>query len=715
MHRLLRRQLRKHLGVEDKVPVELEAFMAAVDAAYADSDSDRAILERSLELSSKELSDAQIEATEARHRLTDAIESTSEGFAFYDAEDRLVLCNSQYRRLLYPGEQVDLEPGISFEEVLRRATERGFIEHGSVGIEDYIRARIERHRNPGEPFLQQRADGRWLQISERRTQGGGTVAVYSDLTELKRREEEVATARDEAMQATQAKSQFLANMSHELRTPLNAIIGITEMLQEDAEDLGYEDFIEPLERISKAGKHLLYLINEILDLSKIEAGKVELHLEDFDVETLVQEVVTTAQPLAEKNGNRLKVQCDGKPGRMHADLTRVRQVVFNLLSNACKFTNDGEVTVLIARERHDGSDWLKLSVEDTGIGMSPDQVAKLFQEFRQADASTTKKYGGTGLGLAISQRLCTLMGGDIKVESKLGEGTTFTARLPADVGEKAAEPRAKAAVVKQMPGEKAASPVRAGKRTKIVLVVDDDPTVHELMRRFLAKEGFDVVTASDGEEGLKLARELKPALITLDVIMPGLDGWSVLSELQSDPELSAIPVVMLTILDEQNKGYALGAADYMTKPIDRGYLRTILRKYRSDDGARQVLVVDDDGATREMLRRMLVNEGWQVIDAENGRDALDRLTKIWPDLILLDLMMPEMDGFEFLAALREKESLNHIPVVVVTAADLSEEDHRRLCGGVQHVLQKAGYACDDLLTEIRDVVVECVGKDASHG
>ena len=674
-----------------------------------------------LERMIRERRQAEEALNRAQTRLLDAIEAISEAFTLYDADDRLVICNSKYREL-QAGLDVAIEPGTPYEKLIRKFAESGVIADAHGRIEPWVADRVEKHRNPSAPYEQQRTDGRWLKISERRTQEGGIVGVFTDITELKRREaqleelvDSLAQARDEAMQATQTKSQFLANMSHELRTPLNAVIGITEMLQEDAEDLGQDDFIEPLQRISKAGKHLLLLINEVLDLSKIEAGKLEFHLEDFDIPAMVRDVAGTAQPLAEENGNRLTVRCPDDLGSMRADLTRVRQVVLNLLSNACKFTKNGEVTVEAARQRAEEEDWVTFAVSDTGIGMTPEQLDKLFKEFSQADSSITRDYGGTGLGLAISQRLCHMMGGDIGVESAPSVGTTFTVRLPAQVDEKIGAYAEDFAAGEESPVSDAAADVGARVASNTVLVVDDDPTACDLMRRFLAKEGFDVVTAKDGEEGLRLARKLTPSLITLDVLMPGLDGWSVLQQLQSDPQLAAIPVVMLTILDEKNKGYALGASDFVTKPIDRERLRTLLAKYRSDKAGQRVLLVEDHEATRKFLRRMLIGEGCQVTEAENGRVALERLADIRPDLILLDLIMPEMDGFEFLAELRKTPASREIPVVVVTAADLTEEDHRRLNVGVKRVLNKAAYSRDELLEELRDLVAHYAGREGASG
>jgi len=497
--------------------------------------------------------------------------------------------------------------------------------------------------------------------------------------------------------ASHHKSQFVANMSHELRTPLNAIIGYSEMLQEEAEDLGQEEFLPDLRHIHVAGKHLLSLINDILDLSKIEAGKMELYLEQFDVATMVRDTVATIQPLVEQNANSLQIDCQDDQIAMHADLTKIRQALFNLLSNACKFTDQGTITLNVSEESINGSPWLRFRVSDTGIGMTPEQMDKLFQAFSQADASTTREYGGTGLGLAISRKFCQMMGGDITVESVFGEGSTFTIRLPAEVHElKATQPLRE----EEMPAR--VTPVPEGALT--VLVIDDDPAVRDLMQRFLSKEGLRVVVAADGKEGLRLARELRPDAITLDVLMPGMDGWAVLTALKDDPALTEIPVIMITIVDEKQAGFALGVADYLTKPIDWKRLTAILQNYEPAGATRRVLVVEDDARMRKILRTRLEKQGWTVIESENGRDALERMAEGLPDLILLDLMMPEMDGFQFVDQVRTRKGWRSIPIIVLTAKDLNEEDRRRLNGYVEGILQKGTYKPEELLREVRDAV-----------
>jgi signal transduction histidine kinase/CheY-like chemotaxis protein len=507
--------------------------------------------------------------------------------------------------------------------------------------------------------------------------------------------------------ASRHKSQFLANMSHELRTPLNAIIGVSEMLLEDAQAAAQPDQIEAHERILRAGRHLLALINDILDLSKIEAGKLELSLESVALVPLVEDVLATIRPLAAKNGNKVDVECPADAGVIRADPTRLRQALLNLASNASKFTERGRIRVTVTRQPDDlGRDWVSMAVSDTGIGMTAEQMGRLFEEFTQADASTTRRYGGTGLGLAISRRLCRLMGGDITVASTPGQGSTFTIRLPADA-------RAGHALLAEPAPRPIASPPRPEAPAGVsspVLVIDDDETVRDLMDRFLVKEGFSVITAASGIEGLRRAREAHPAAITLDVMMPDLDGWTVLAALKGDPALADIPVILVTIVDEKARGFALGATDYMVKPIDRERLASVLRTLCGDRPAPHALVVEDDETTRSVIRQTLERAGWSVAEAEHGRWGLDRVAERRPDVIVLDLMMPEMNGFDFLDALRGNPEWRGIPVLVLTAMDLTTEDRQRLNGEVERILQKGASAREQLLDEVGRVLASVVAR-----
>ncbi len=512
---------------------------------------------------------------------------------------------------------------------------------------------------------------------------------------------QLAQAKAEAEAANESKSLFLANMSHELRTPLNAIIGYSELLVEEAQDAGDEAVVPDLKKIHTAGKHLLGLINEVLDLSKIEAGKMEVYLEDFDVAALIEGVAGTVKPLTDKKGNTLVVDA-GDLGSMHSDVTKVRQMLFNLLSNASKFTGHGEIR-LLARREHDGErDWMVFAVEDTGIGMTAEQQARVFQPFSQADASTSRKYGGTGLGLAITRSFAQMLGGEITLRSAAGVGTAFTLRIPADADESTSAADGEADNAAAGPGAAADGTAADGApavREELVLVIDDEPAACEMFNRMLAREGVRCRAALDGESGLQLARELRPDLIMLDVLMPSTDGWAVLSRLKADPELAGIPVIMVSVTGNQAMGVALGASDFLVKPVDRDRLvRTLDKHLRS--GERSILLVEDDATTRSMLRRLLERQGWSVSEAGNGREGLERVRASRPSLVLLDLMMPEMDGFAFIEALHAQGDAS-LPVVVLTAKELTRAEQQRLAGHVQNVIEKGSYTQAQLEQEVR--------------
>jgi len=539
------------------------------------------------------------------------------------------------------------------------------------------------------------------------------VQLNEDLErKVAERTAELEVAYQQAVEANAAKSTFLANMSHELRTPLNAIIGYSEILMEEAEDLGQEEYLPDLEKIRSSGKHLLSLINDILDLSKIEAGKMDVYLEDFNVREMVDDVTSTIAPLADKNGNALKVECDPAIGDMHGDLTKLRQSLFNLLSNACKFTDKGTVTVRVLRQ---GQESIVFDVIDTGIGMTPEQAEAVFGEFQQADSSTTREYGGTGLGLAISRNFCELLGGSLTVESEVGKGSTFTITMPAHATDPASVEAAVEVAIAEAETitDESASDVEPGART--ILVIDDDETVRDLLSRFLTRNGFNVVTAVDGDEGLKLARQVKPDAITVDVLMPKVDGWAVLRTLKEDEETADIPVIVISIVDDRNMGFALGAAEYLTKPVDRDKLLNVLSRLCPDGKKHRILIVEDESETREMMRRMVDRESWDTSEAANGIEGLAQLEKEAPDVILLDLMMPQMDGFQFLAKIRENDEWASIPVVVVTAKSLTAEDRNFLDGRVNRLVQKGEEDLKGLLTVLNDALpmdtVSTVTKD----
>ena len=486
--------------------------------------------------------------------------------------------------------------------------------------------------------------------------------------------------------ASQHKSAFLANMSHELRTPLNAVIGYSEMLQEIAEDDGLDQLLPDLTKIRDAGRHLLNLINDILDLSKIEAGKMDLYLEEVDLAVLIEEVAAIVEPLAATGGNRFEII--GEPrGIFYTDRTKLKQSLLNLLGNASKFTEGGR----IALELRAGTEELSFIVSDTGIGMNEEHLGRLFQAFSQADASTTRRYGGTGLGLAITKHFCEMLGGRIAVESTPDQGSIFTITLPL-MPVPAAAPA----------GEPVAAPLlESSDQRALVMVVDDDPSSRHLLASIVRRERYRVIEAADGEVALALAREHRPDIITLDVLIPRLDGWAVLAALKSDVELRDIPVIIVTVLADRGIALSLGAAEFVTKPVDRARLATVIRQ--NVPGTGTVLVVDDDPDSRGLVRRHLDKLGWSVAEAAEGGDALAWLARNPPPaLILLDLMMPGMDGFAFLDEIGNYAEWRDIPIVILTAKQLGAAERELLAGRAREIIEKSA---DDLAGVLQRAVL----------
>ncbi|WP_162245991.1 MULTISPECIES: response regulator [unclassified Aureimonas] len=513
----------------------------------------------------------------------------------------------------------------------------------------------------------------------------------TDVTRQRAAEQELEAAKEAAEAANRAKSQFIANMSHELRTPLSAVIGYAEMLEEEVEDLGEEHLLSDLRKIEGNARHLLSLINNVLDLSKIEAERMEIYAETIEVRTILDEVTSTVGSLMAKKNNRIEIDIEGDLGEAHTDQVKLRQCLINLLSNASKFTENGVVTLRAGRMSDGGRDWLSFEVEDTGIGMSQEQIEKLFERFTQADSSTTRKFGGTGLGLAITRAFCRLLGGDIGVRSQEGKGSVFTIRIPAEAVETVEEQE-----ILHLAGE------GDGGGAGLVLAIDDDPNARELLTRFLSREGFSVRTASDGVSGLEMARAIRPNVILLDVTMPRMDGWAVLTEIRADPVLGAVPVIMVTIIDEHSLGYSLGASDYLLKPVEWDKLKEVMSRYKAD-GEGLILAIDDDTDTLARFATMMSREEVKVpvVTAPNGRIGLERVAERIPTLILLDLVMPVMDGFEFLDQLRAKPEWRNIPVVVLTSKDLTADEWRRLQSDADQVLAKSDVSLKELVGEIR--------------
>ncbi len=701
----------------------------SIQSSYTWSSDSIALLKMVGEMFSNAIERKQTEEvlrkTEAKYR--SIFENAAEGICQSTLEGKYISVNPALARILgYDSPQELLEKMTNIGEQLyvsprRRSEFMSMIQaqNSISGFESQV------YRKNGSII--------WISENARAVKDQNGQIIYfegtvEDITESKQAAEALKQAKEEAVAANRAKSTFLANMSHELRTPLNAIIGYSEILAEEAEDSDYSDIVPDLERIRTAGRNLLALINDILDISKIEAGRMDLYLENIQIPLLIESVVTTAQPLVDQNRNSLQIEyAPDAPTAMYADVTKVRQVLLNLLSNAAKFTSEGHITLKVSSastRREDGLDLatsVRFQVIDTGIGISPEQQKQLFQPFTQGDASTTRRYGGTGLGLTISQRFCEMMQGYITVESQLDQGSTFSVYLPLQVepllsGEEAVEEDYEEEPEDSLGWNTQTSeadnssylllPSAAFPIPPLILVIDDDPQARDLVERSLTRAGLQVITASTGEDGLRLARELSPDAIILDIVLPSMDGWTVLSSLKADPDLAEIPVIVLSFISNKNRGFALGASDYLTKPVDGKRLVSLLSKYQGNVHvpiqplSDQILVVEDDPNTQQMLQELLEQQGWEVVTASSGLEALQRVRHSPPCLILMDLVLPEKSGFELVSDLRSNSQWANIPIIVITAAELSPLERIQLQGDVEQILLKGSYSCEELLHEI---------------
>ena len=510
-----------------------------------------------------------------------------------------------------------------------------------------------------------------------------------DDAELERKEAE--NARAEAVKANEVKSEFLAKMSHELRTPLNAIIGLTEMMHEDAIEFDDEDYVEPLDRVLRAGKHLLNLINDILDISKIEAGKMELHRENFNLIMALEDVIASIKPLSDKKSIKLEGDFEVL-GDHFNDQTRLKQILLNLMSNAVKFTDEGVVTLSARTE----NDRLNIAVTDSGIGMNEEQCAGLFQDFVQVDSSSVRKHQGTGLGLAISRKFSRMMGGDIFVTSEVGKGSTFTLSIPLNQEDVPAD------LVIEDDDALEVAQESAEVKAKI-LVVDDDPYMHTLLARYLSDERFELSFTKDGKEALEMASELKPDLITLDILMPGLDGWDTLSALKADDSLSHIPVVMISVDDERKKGVALGADAYLVKPINESAFIQLADKLKLSlkDKVASVMLVSSQDEDTASLVDVFQQESWEVTQVEDTQQALLGLASHVPDLIVIDLMMAQSDAFELLSQLEQEPKWSDVFVLAITSQELDDDTQMLLDQRVDQLMLKDEISKDVVMKKIQ--------------
>ncbi len=516
--------------------------------------------------------------------------------------------------------------------------------------------------------------------------------VQERTQELAQKNVLLQTAMEQAQESDRLKSQFLANMSHELRTPLNAIIGFAQVLLEGIDGEINEVQRKDLTAIYHSGTHLLEMINDILDIAKVEAGRMELNLESVDLEEVIQSVMATAKALVKGKEVQLKTEVTQELPLVQADQTRLRQIILNLVSNSAKFTAKGLITVRAVRDDHK----IKVSVTDTGMGIQNRDIPKLFKEFRQLDASTTKSQGGTGLGLALVKRFVELHGGRVWVESQFGVGSTFSFTLPLPDDDKPEHPVEQ---VKEPVGRLSSLPTKV--EGLLIAVIEDDPSIISLFERYLSSEGYHVVGVSPDDHVREQIMTLRPHAILLDILMPHRDGWTILQELKASADTERIPVIICSVLPKDKKGYALGAIDYLTKPVDKG---TLLKALSRLGKIYEIAVIDDDPNAVQVVEKSLSDQKYRIHTAYDGVSGLTLIKEKRPDVVLLDLMMPGMDGFDVVEAIKADMEICHTPIVIVTAKDLTQADRARLNGKINTLIQKSMISETDLLASVAEVV-----------
>ncbi len=645
------------------------------------------------------------ELRESRELLQAILDNTTAVMYVKDTEGRYMLINRQYELLFHVTREQVL--GKTDHDIFPKETADAFrandlrvlhsgspieleemIPHGDE-LNTYISLKVPLCDAAGTPYA---LCGISTDITQRKRAQDALQALTSSLEQkVQERTAELEVARDQALMATQHKSEFLAGMSHELRTPLNAVIGFSEVLLEKMFGELNPKQEEYLQDILSSGRHLLALINDILDLAKIESGRMELDLTTFDLPTLLRDTLTMKRERATRKGIETTLEIDSQLGDCTADERKVKQTLLNLLSNALKFTPDGGNILVKAIPNRE---LVEISVNDTGIGIAPDNQEKIFDEFYQAGGNYTGKRVGTGLGLALTKKFIELHGGKIWVESEVGRGSTFTFALPIrESVEKASVLSIKAPSVQQ--------------ERPLVLVVEDDPKAAKLLSLYLTEAGFAVEFANAGEVGLEKVRTLRPAVITLDILMQGLDGWEFLSRLKDDHKIAHIPVVIVSIIDEPGKGFALGAAEYLVKPVNRDdVISAVCRIARTSPAQpdRKILIVDDDPMVLELMQAVLEPAGFTVLKAGSGREGITMAQEQRPHLIVLDLLMPDVDGFQVLNELKGGPLTATIPIVVLTCKALTLAEKAVLNGRISDLVQKGGFNRADFVAQIRSLL-----------
>jgi len=646
-----------------------------------------------------EAANESLHASEENYRLI--LDLSPEPILLYDARGMVTLVNRAFVQTFGWQTEEIADENVSFVPEDRQAELR---EHILLGIQQGQVQDIETQRYTKDgTLLDVQASATFIKNKNGRL--SQAIVVMRNITERKRMEAALREARDAADAANQAKSIFLANMSHELRTPLNSIIGFSRIIRRKADGTLPQRQLDNLDKVLNSAEHLLGLINTVLDIAKIEAGRMDVLTANFRINALIDLCANTALPLL-RPGVVLEKQVDENLSIVHSDQDKIKQIILNLLSNAAKFTHEGRI-VLAAKQ--DGGN-LRISVTDTGIGISEEAMTLIFKEFQQADNSTTRQYGGTGLGLSISRNLAQLLGGDINVESEEGRGSTFSLIIPIEFRKRTApRPDDETVITSDREpdiGQEAAHHPKPVVVKKRLLVIDDDPDAVYLLQENLDQQEYEIVGTRNGLDGLRLAREQKPDAILLDIMMPGTDGWQVLNSLKADPETANIPVVMLTIVDKKALGFKLGASAYLLKPLDPVAAREALVRVIGESANRQkhVLVVDDDPTVVDMLRQFLPESEFQMDSALDGVAGLEAVAAHRPDIILLDIMMPGLDGFGVIERLRADPKTCDLPIIVISAKELTLAESDRLKETVSTVVKKQGFVGDKLIDEIKSVL-----------